>query len=42
VLIDFLGDSLRIYSRVFEGISTIEPGFVKLSKDGSELGYITL
>ena len=40
ILIDFERDSLRVYSKKHVGITDVEIGYVKLSKDGSEVGYL--
>jgi polynucleotide 5'-hydroxyl-kinase GRC3/NOL9 len=39
VLMDLADDSVRVYCRSTEGAQKIELGYVKLSKDGTELGY---
>ena len=40
VLLDFGTGLLKVYSRPIEGVREIELGYVKLSTDGVELGYL--
>lgn len=40
VLLDFGNGLLKVYSRPVEGVRQIEVGYVKLSIDGTELGYL--
>ena len=39
VLIGFANDTARVYCRSIERVHKIEVGYLKLSKDGTELGY---
>ena len=40
ILIDYEREFLRVYSKPFDDVSDIEIGFVRLSRDGTELGYV--
>jgi len=42
VLIDVGKDVLRVHSRCVDGVREIEIGYVKLSTDGTELGYFEM
>lgn len=42
VLMCLKNEALRVYSKSVEGVRKIEVGYIKLSTDGTELGYFDM